>query len=213
MQAKYIHLTLGIASTLVVVIFIALIVTLLEQNTVSFTNSTDSELAIHQTDPIIGSNNPDVILVYFGNFHCNTCASLAVPLRDILNEFGSQITLVWKDFPNETQHEESIRASIAARCAQKQDAFWNYADLLLANQAELGDDLYLAAAEDLDLRMGAFKRCLKNEKTRDLVEASGQEALDLELIAAPTIYVGQKQYSGKMTGFELRNAIQQALEN
>ncbi|MDP2632002.1 MAG: thioredoxin domain-containing protein, partial [Candidatus Uhrbacteria bacterium] len=136
---------------------------------------------IQKTDPTTGSANPNVVIVFFGDFANETSASISTSLSTLLQEFPNEVLVAWKDFPNSTLNNESARAAIAARCAQNQDAFWPYYDFLMSHQYELGAELYTEIAKELELDVKKFTSCLENLDTLDLVESSANEGLELDL--------------------------------
>ncbi|MFA6130954.1 MAG: thioredoxin domain-containing protein [Patescibacteria group bacterium] len=189
-------------------IFAGLLATLLQNNKIEFTDETTiTEPILLATDPMEGSDSPQVIIVIFGDFSSEISADLFAGLSTIVEEYANSVMVVWKDFSNETLDPESGRAAIAARCAQKQSAFFPYAEMLMEHQYDLGDELYLGIARELGLREGSFTRCLKKEKTRELVEESLAQVEALDLTAAPTTFIDGERVTGAISVNELRTRI------
>ncbi len=166
-----------------------------------------------RTDPIRGNTaSAKAMLVVYSNFTCATCGSLFSKL-EALKELNDQgLVIVWKDFPNASIDPESRRAAIAGRCAQEQNAFWPYHDRLFASQAELGDTVYLGIAKELGLQTGRFERCLRNEKTADLVDGGRKEAETLELISAPTVFFGDERFTGDLSKTSIETILEPFLQ-
>jgi protein-disulfide isomerase len=199
-------------SILAIIIFIFLIVKLFDRGGIEYTDEVTQETPqLLNIDPMVGATGPKVIIVHYADFACEQCSTTSKMLRSIVEDYSEQVILVWKDFPNESLSQESIRAAVAARCAQKQHHFWDYHDMLMSHQHQLGDSLYTSIAQELDLGMWRFERCLRKESTLDRVEESAKDAENLNLTAAPTIYLNGISYTGIVSDTELRSKINQLL--
>lgn len=210
---KSIQAIFAIVGILVIAIFTALIFQLFNSGDISYTGEEEvTTPVILNSDPMIGSTNPKITVVFYGSFSCKTCEKLSNDLREILKEFPTDMIIVWKDFPNESLNPESTKAAIAARCAQEQNQFWAYHDLLMSHQNQLGNELYKAIGLELNLKENKFNRCIDKESTRGLVDAGFKQSVDLGLPAAPTIYINGTRHSGEISKFEIRNIIESYLE-
>jgi protein-disulfide isomerase len=148
-----------------------------------------------------------VTLVAYEDFQCETCATLEPVLKTLRTNYGTSLRVVWKDMPNASAHPESIPAAVAARCAGKQNKFWEFHDALMADQDLLGETLYTQIAGELKLRANAFSQCVKNQDTLPLVERGYTEGLALHVTATPTIFLNGQRYSGALTLAEISRAI------
>ncbi len=119
------------------------------------------------TDPVRGDTRAQLTIIEFGDFQCPFCADIAPVLAQVLASYP-EVRLVWKDLPNPA-HPQARPAALAARCAQNQDKFWEFHDLLFANQAELGDKLYKQIAEVLELDLTSFNSCLASQAYIEVV--------------------------------------------
>jgi len=183
-----------------------MIVALFDRDEVIFTDlDTIEEPVIRGSDPYLGSFNPDAVLVLYSNFTCPTCREMSSALKRIVKDYN--ITLIWKDIPNDSLNPESTNASIAAHCANEQGAFWDFHDLLLANQNELGSNMYQDVAAMLGLRAHKFNRCLKDDSIKELINTSIEEAEDLEVTAPPTLIINDERFTGMVIENELRELL------
>ncbi|MEO1132108.1 MAG: thioredoxin domain-containing protein [Cyanobacteria bacterium J06639_1] len=125
------------------------------------------------TSPTLGSRDRQYVLYEFSDFQCPFCARSAPIVKEFLDKRGDEVTLVYKHLPLERIHPEAVPAAIASHAAQQQGKFWDYHDELFARQRQLGEETYLAIAEDLDLDLDRFNA------DRDKAEADVR--LDLAL--------------------------------
>ncbi len=82
----------------------------------------------------------------------------------------------------------------------------------MRHQNDLGDELYTAAAQELDLSIGSFERCLRKESTLGLVDAGVEQAELLGLPSAPTLFVNGVRHSGAMKEFEVKDLVRTVID-
>ncbi|MFA5947067.1 MAG: thioredoxin domain-containing protein [Patescibacteria group bacterium] len=205
---KYFWQFFAVIIGLSAVIFLFFVLSVKTKDSITFTGQrivTTPEIT--SADPSRGPANAPVTLVMYEDFQCSACAELEPVLNTLLANYGTALRLVWKDLPNNGAHPEAIPAAVAARCAGKQNKFWEFHDTLMANQPLLGDDLYTRIAGELKLKANAFSQCVKNQDTLPLVERGYDEGLALQIASTPTIFLNGTRYSGSLSLSELTRAI------
>lgn len=201
-------------SILVAIVFIALVVKLFDRGSVIFTDDENGAKTPELTrkDPILGASSPKVVIVYFGDYACQSCSKLSNSLENIVEDFEGEVTVVWKDFPNTSLNSESMNAAVAAQCAHEQNKFWEYHSLLMSHQSELGNDLYVAAMKEVGLKEGKFTRCIKANRPEDEIKASLDQVTDLNLTVAPTLFINGERYTGQISQAELAQIVRDIIE-
>lgn len=111
-----------------------------------------------------------VVIVEYSDFECPFCARHHPTLVDIMDDYGNDVAWVYRHFPL-SFHPEAVPAALASECANEQGKFWEYADLLVENYDQLGDDMYKSLADDLGLKTAQFNDCLDTAKYQDVVDA------------------------------------------
>jgi protein-disulfide isomerase len=147
-------------------------------------------------NPTIGPADAVVIIVEFGDFQCQPCATMNDTLKQIVKDYPQDVRIVWKDFPNLSIHKEALDAAMAARCAGVQGAFWEYHDMLYANQNSINTSAYDIFAQQLELEPNDFSSCMKGEITRPIVERDFEEGQRLRIDATPYLFVNKRRVSG-----------------
>jgi protein-disulfide isomerase len=79
-----------------------------------------------------------VTIVEFSDFECPYCAAVQPALETALAEAGADARLVFKNFPL-SRHAQAVPTAIAAECAHGQGRFWEFHDLVFAQQSALFD--------------------------------------------------------------------------
>jgi protein-disulfide isomerase len=109
-----------------------------------------------------------------------------------------------------------VRAAEAAECANAQGRFWEYHDVLFANQSETGlvvysDDALKNYAEVLDLDTAAFDQCLESGEHADDVQAETREGQSRGVASTPMFYINGELYPGLIPYDTLRQMIEAEL--
>ncbi len=106
--------------------------------------------------PTMGAADRQIVMVEFSDFQCPFCATANRNIKEFMAKHKDKVTFVFKHFPLTQRHPEALPAARAAWAANKQGKFWEYHDLLFANQAKLGETLYLELANTLKLDINKF---------------------------------------------------------
>lgn len=139
-------------------------------------------------DPFIGAADAQVVMIEFSDFHCSFCNRFAQEtLNPLIEEYGDRVRFVYRDYP--VLHPESAPASVAAECAADQGKFWEYHNLLFANQALFGRELYLEIAASLELDVDTFTECLGSSEMMSEVVADRITGEGLGIRGTPTFFI------------------------
>lgn len=201
-------------SSLIGITLIFLIFGLRSQENIVYTDEETAKSipTILRTDPHFGAKDPQVIIIHYGDFECETCADTAYAVNAVAAQYPDDVLVIWKDFPNQSLHPNATSAAVAARCAEEQNKFWEFHNYLMNHQATLGKDLYTMIADELGLRTRKFNTCLEKEQTLNLVQASYQESMELNLTAPPTIFINNETFTGRLTELDIRLTVQRILQ-
>jgi protein-disulfide isomerase len=159
----------------------------------------------------IGPETAEVTITEFADFGCISCKAWHQfgVREEILNQYGEQVRFVWRDFPVTTRH--SLKAAEAGFCAQDQDRFWEYHDVLYENAPALAVDHLKAYAEGLGLNANTFNQCLDSGKYQQAVENELAEAKELGLRGVPSFIVNGKRLVGPPSFEQLAAIIDEIL--
>jgi protein-disulfide isomerase len=148
------------------------------------------EIPINEDDPILGADDAPITIVEFADFQCPFCQRHFLETYPLLVEnYGDQIRFVYKDYPLTSIHPEAIPSALAAKCAQEQDKFWEFHDLLYSGRLELGDEAYLTYAEELELDMAGFQACYDEARYTEAVQADYNFGAQLGVNSTPTFFI------------------------
>ena len=136
---------------------------------------------IESNDPVLGDPNAGITIIEFSDFQCPFCArAFEGAVTDFKNSDyfkNGEVNLIYKQFPLVSIHPYAQKAAEASLCAQAQGKFWEYHDVLFANQDTLDTDSLKQYAAQLGLNAGEFNSCLddgdsKSEISKELAQAT-----------------------------------------
>jgi protein-disulfide isomerase len=175
------------------------------------------KVTIDDSDPVLGDPNAEITIVEFSDFQCPFCARAATgAVADFKksNYFSDgQVNLVYKHFPLNSIHPEAQKSAEASVCAGNQGKFWEFHDLLFANQQSLSVSNYKAWAQQLGLNQVEFDSCLDGGDAAKKVSSDLRQASEAGGRGTPYFVVVNKDgetqaVSGAVPFSQLESAIQ-----
>jgi protein-disulfide isomerase len=160
--------------------------------------------------PMKGSPTAKVTLVEFADYECPHCKRLQPVLRQILDEFHSDVKVYFKHYPL-PQHTNARLAAEAAVAAQRQGKFWQFQDMLWDKQDELTPVEIEKIAKDSGLDVTKFRQDLDSQPVKARVQKDRAEGQALGLQATPTLYIDGREYTDPKDTESLREWIKEEL--
>ena len=121
-----------------------------------------------------GDPRASVTIIEFADFDCPFCRQMEPTLKELLAKYSGKVKLAYRDFPIREIHAHAELAAEASRCAAEQGKFWEYHDLLFANQTSLNPDTYRELGRSAGLDRERFDACLATGKFRAQIESDLQ---------------------------------------
>ena len=174
-------------------------------------------------DPFKGDPDAPVTVIEFSDFQCPFCArffSQTLPALEKNYIDTGKIKLVYRDMPIDSLHPNARPAHIAAECADEQGKFWEYHDVLFANQgqwsrlnsADLSSQLN-EYATSMELNSASFDSCLSSQSMADEVNADLLESRKYTATGTPTFFIGNEENGFiKLVGAQPFSAFQAAID-
>jgi protein-disulfide isomerase len=151
---------------------------------------------VDATGPSRGPADAAVTLIEFSDYQCPFCKRAEPTVLELLKKYPTQLRLVYRHMPLDGLHPRARAAAIAAVCAEQQGKFWEYHDVLFANQQALGDADLEKYATDLGLDAGKFKTCRQDPASETRVNADAVAARGAGLTGTPAFFVNGILISG-----------------
>ena len=169
---------------------------------VQFEQEPFNELSLEGV-PFKGQDDAAIKVVEFSDFLCPFCRNLASAFSHYMQSSGGRVAIYFKNYPldkdcnpelSRTVHEGACEIARGAICAENQDKFWLYHDMIFAAPPEdANDDVVVRIGVAAGLDETAFRRCLSEDSTRDKLADQINEAKRLEVRATPTVFVNGKR--------------------
>ena len=182
----------------------------------------ESELTITQlmenASPIIGSQNAEISIVEFGDYQCTFCYKFHQnTLNTIQSDYidSGKINYVYRDFP--LNGSDSILAAEATYCANDQENYWQYHNLLFENWAGentgwITMNSLTQFAVDLKLDISEFKNCLTSHKYYQKVIDNENYAKKININATPSFLIFNNEEVIRIIGAQQLDKFQTAIE-
>ena len=145
--------------------------------------------------PILGDPNAPITLVEFGDYQCHYCNVFFQSIeKEIIKNYveTGKVKIIFKDY--NIIGPDSINASHGAHCANEQELFWEYHDILYSkwtgeNNGWASPTNLTMFAESIDADMDKWTECMNAKKYSKIIMDSNNDAKSLELTGTPAFFV------------------------
>ena len=163
-------------------------------------------------DPSQGNVNAPVTVIMFSDFQCPACGATHPVLKKVVAEYGgAKVRFVERDFPLTQIHQNAFRAALAAGAANAQGKFFEYVELLYANQNSLDSASLKQFATKIGLDRKRFDADFDGEKYAAEIRKDIEDGKKYGINATPTIYVNGVKVR-ELSAEAFRVAIDKALK-
>jgi len=178
--------------------------------------------------PERGNKDAKVTIVNYDDFECPYCSRMHQTLfPDLMKSYGSQVKIIYKDYPLVEIHPWAMHAAVDANClaAQNGEAYWEFADYIHANQKQINgekrdidqeygriDQLTRDLGSKHKLDASRLDACIKKQDD-SVVRASMKEGDKLGVGATPTMFVNGERIEGVVSEAALTSVIDRALKD
>ena len=171
-----------------------------------------------QGSTMLGNPNAKITIVEFGDYQCTFCYKFHdETMKKINQEYikTANVNFIYKDFP--LNGEQSILASEASYCAQKQNKFWEYHDTLYSNWGGentgwITENVLQGFARDVGLNLDEFSQCLENSEYRQKVLDNEQFAREIGINATPSFLIFNDSELYRIIGAQPFDKFEQAIQ-
>ena len=153
----------------------------------------------------MGDPNAPVVMEEFTDFQCSYCRKFSEETEPFLIEQYVATGKLYIDYKNFALYTNPGYSSVplveASFCAADQNKFWEYHDILFANQGTNDPNKYSerrlqAYAEAVGLDMDAFNQCLSDNRQLEEVQRIRDEAESRGVTSTPTFFINGKLVLG-----------------
>ncbi|HXJ42312.1 MAG TPA: thioredoxin domain-containing protein [Bryobacteraceae bacterium] len=145
---------------------------------------------------VLGNPQAAVTIVEFADFQCPYCGTVEASLKQVLDKYKGKVRLGFRDFPLRQIHPQAQAAAEASRCAADQGKFWEYHDLLFANQSKLDAGSLRDHAHTAGLDSAQFETCIASGKFRPMIDTDLQSGAIAGVSGTPAFLINGVLLSG-----------------
>lgn len=206
-----------VAVWLLVAVFIGGVAWGLVKNTTSTPSEPSALLNISSSDWVKGNSESKIVLVEYSDFQCPACGVYHPVVKQLVEEFGSDIAFVYRQFPLRQIHPNADLAARVTESAGVQGKFWEMHDLLFENQQEWSNqknavDNFVKYAESLGLESEQFKRDIDSKEVKQKVNEDYNGGVLLKVSGTPTFFLNGKKLQNPRNYGEFKSIIEQAIK-
>ena len=165
-------------------------------------------LPVSERDHIRGPAQAPVTLAEYGDFECPYCGQAYVVVKDLEQELGALLRVVFRNFPLTTVHPHALEAAEAAESAGAQGRFWEMHDVLFEHQDALELTDLMEYASDLGLDMTRFVRDMTEHAYVDRIREDVLSGARSGVNGTPTFFITGMRHVGSYDFDSLLAAIQ-----
>jgi len=154
---------------------------------------------VTKADHIDGPENAKVTIIEFSDIQCPFCLRFHPTVQQIRDEYPNDVRWVYKHFPLDSIHPNARSAAEASECLADQlgDAkFFEYLEVLFAQQTSLGNAMYSSEAVKLGANESKFNECLSSGKFKGKVDQDYQAGLAAGVRGTPGSFINGQLVSG-----------------
>jgi formate-nitrite transporter family protein len=165
-------------------------------------------IPVDEKDHREGPDEAPVTLVEYGDFECPTCKEAYPVVKQIKQELGDQVRIVYRHYPLSNIHPHARQAAAAAEAAAVQGKFWEYHDALFTHQDNLEDTHLVEYARTLGLNVEQFERELSGHVYDNEVWEDFMSGTRSGVNGTPTFFIDGERYDDPWGGGNLLHALE-----
>jgi protein-disulfide isomerase len=167
-----------------------------ENNSIVAASEQNGNIADHVT----GSDAKKVLFIEYGDYQCPSCGGAYPHLNTILEEYGEDITFVFRNFPLTSMHPNARAAAAVAEAAGLQGKYWEMHDMLYEKQndwsgldASQRTSVFNGYASSLGLDMAKFETDIASKNVNQKISFDLALGKSVDTSATPTFFLnGEK---------------------
>lgn len=168
----------------------------IDNNSVIAGSSQNGNIGDHTT----GSDSNKILLVEYGDYQCPGCEGAYLNVKTLMEEYGSDVTLVFRNFPLTAIHPNARAAAAVAEAAGLQGKFWEIHDLLYDNQGDWDSldatkrtDVFNGYARSLELDMDKFSTDIAGKEVGQKINFDLALGKSVKVSSTPTFFLNGEQ--------------------
>lgn len=169
---------------------------------------------VSDADAVTGNPEAKVRIIEFTDFQCPYCKVLHTSIRELMDQMGDKVYLVFKNFPL-SFHGQAENAALAGACANAQGKFLPFADKLFNSQEDWGQtsgtQKFKLYARQLGLDVNAFNKCLDEKQFAEKISQDKAEGAKFNISGTPSLFINGQFTGGALSFDDLKKMVDEEL--
>lgn len=161
-------------------------------------------------DQVRGNEKAPVTVIEYSDIQCPYCARFHATMKQVMENYDGKVKWIFRHFPLGF-HAMARKSALAAECAGEQKKFWEFTDLLYANQGSLSDDYLNTAANEIGLDTAKFSKCLSDEKYASKVDSDTEAGKAAGITGTPASIINGQVVKGALPYEDIKKIIDQII--
>jgi protein-disulfide isomerase len=161
--------------------------------------------------PYIGAANAPVTIIAYEDYGCPHCRDFTLQTEPQIEQnyvATGKVKIVAHYFGFNTATQT---VAVGAMCAAQQGKYWQFNNLLFANQSVLTLSVLSAFAQQAGLNVSDFNQCVQSPANLAKVQESTNQAYAAGLQGTPTFFINGQKVEGALPYDQFSTIINQAL--
>lgn len=144
--------------------------------------------------PFQGRADATIVIDEYADFQCPACKSAVPAVKRIVELYGANIRLNFKQFPLESIHANALNAAMASLCANDQDLFWPMHDKMYEKQTDgLTEGNLKSFAKEVGVNEVDFNACYDSKARLSQVRKDQALGNSVKVQGTPSFVINGKE--------------------
>ena len=163
--------------------------------------------------PSVGLEEAPITIVEFSDYQCPYCKRAETVVSEVRRRYPDRVRFEYRHFPLENIHPRARAAAEAATCAHTQERFWEFHELIFADEgSDLSDQKLREHAGAAGLDVEAFDACVAERSGKAQVDRDLHAGREAGVKGTPTFFVNGIRVVGGGSADDFAELIDQELE-
>ena len=173
------------------------------------------KIPVTDAQPQKGPKDALVTIVEFSEFQCPFCARVLPTVKQVQDEYGDKVRVVWRNNPLPFHKDAAPAAAVAmeAKAQGGDEKFWEVHDVLFENQKALTRPQLEEYAKNAGLDLDKVKKALDEDTHKSAISGDQAVASQFGARGTPYFFINGRQLRGAVPYASFKAIIDEEIKN
>jgi protein-disulfide isomerase len=173
------------------------------------------KIPVTDAQPQKGPKDALVTIVEFSEFQCPFCARVLPTVKQVQDEYGDKVRVVWRNNPLPFHKDAAPAAALAmeAKAQGGDEKFWEVHDVLFANQKALTRPQLEEYAKNAGLDLDKVKKALDEDTHKSAISGDQAVASQFGARGTPYFFINGRQLRGAVPYASFKAIIDEEIKS